>query len=124
MELKVSLPICQRSDHKPGCIAKILIGILELCITDIGKAILLLFIPSVSQLTQPLEGLRVIDLLVDQGGHNVTGVHVDGANGHDLLTVTFAEFTDQHVDESIELMDLLIYYIEKKKTGFTNHFNP
>lgn len=36
------LPVCQWSDHKPRGIAKILIGVEELGITDVGEAVPLL----------------------------------------------------------------------------------
>lgn len=44
-----------------------------------------------SELAEPGEGLSVVDLLVDELGHHVSGVHVDGADSHDLLPVAARE---------------------------------
>ena len=50
-------------------------------------------------------------LLVDEFGDNVSGVHVDGTDRHDLLSVSLAELSDQHGDEGIELRHLLLEVI-------------
>lgn len=75
-------------------------------------------VPTMTKLRQPQEGLRAVDLrkakngidqvafesiatpylLSDQFGDDVTGVHVDGANGHDFLSVTLRQLPDQHCD--------------------------
>ena len=42
----VYLPVSKWCDNQPWCVAKILVGVHKLCITDVSKAVLLLFIPS------------------------------------------------------------------------------
>jgi len=48
-------PIRERGDDKSSRVSKILVGILELGITDVGKAFSNGLIPPVSQLRQPHE---------------------------------------------------------------------
>lgn len=43
------------------------------------------------------------DLLLDHLGHHITGVDVDGADGHHLLSVPWSQLTNQHGDEGVEL---------------------
>ena len=45
----------------------------------------------VSELAEPGEGLGILHLLLDELLHHVPGMHVDGADGHDPLTVSFGE---------------------------------
>ena len=52
--------------------------------------------------------LLAMYLLVDEFGDNVSGVHVDGTDRHDLLSVSLAELSDQHGDEGVELRHLLL----------------
>ena len=47
-------------------------------------------------------------LLVNEFGDDVSGVHVDGTDRHDLLSVSLAELPDQHGDERIQLRHLLL----------------
>lgn len=46
-------------------------------------------------------------LLSDHLGHHIPGVHVDSADGHDLLPVALGERADEHGDERFELGHLL-----------------
>ena len=87
----IALPVCQWCDHKSRCVPKVLIRILELGIADVGKTVLLGLIPAVPQLAEPGEGLGILSLLLDQLAHHVTSVHIDGTDGHDLLTVATGE---------------------------------
>ena len=45
----IDLPIGQWGDDKSRCVAKVLIRVLELSITDVGKAMALMVIPSVQR---------------------------------------------------------------------------
>lgn len=47
-------------------------------------------------------------LLSDDLGHHIPGVDVDGADGHDLLTVPWRELANKQGDECIELAHLLL----------------
>lgn len=42
----------------------------------------------------------------DHFGHHVAGVHVDGADGHDLHPVASVEVPDEQRDERVQLTDL------------------
>jgi len=44
-----------------------------------------------------------------QLGDDVTGVYIDGTDGHDLLTVSRAELANQHANQGIQLLYLDIY---------------
>lgn len=46
-------------------------------------------------------------LLTDHLGHHISGVDVDGADGHNFLPVTRCELANQHGDERVELGYLL-----------------
>ena len=58
------------------------------------------------QLAEPGEGLGILHLLLDQLGHHITGVDINGADGHDLLAVTRGEVPEEVGDECVELQDL------------------
>ena len=46
-------------------------------------------------------------LLSDHLGYNVSGVDINGADGHDLLPIARRKLPDQHGDECVELGHLL-----------------
>ena len=48
--------------------------------------------PPVPELAKPSEGLSILHLLLDELGHHITGMHINGAGGHDALAVAFGEF--------------------------------
>jgi len=75
----------------------------ELCVADVGEAVLLLVIPAVSQLRQPRERLRVLHLLRDQLADHVAVVNLDRADGHDLLSIAGRQFADQQHDQGVQL---------------------
>ena len=39
------IPVCERGDNQPGRVPQVLVRVLELSITDVGKAVSLLLIP-------------------------------------------------------------------------------
>lgn len=57
-----SRPVCERGNDQACGIAQVLIGVLELSITDVGKAVLLFFIPVVTQLRKPGERIGAVHL--------------------------------------------------------------
>ena len=59
-----------------------------------------------SELAEPMKRQRILHLLAHQAGDDVAGVHVDGADGHDLLAVALAQFADEQVDQGVQLIDL------------------
>ena len=78
----------------------------ELRVADVGEAVVDQLVPAVAQLREPEERLRAVDLLGDQFADDVARVHVDRADGHDLLAVAAAQLADEQVDEGGELADL------------------
>jgi len=79
--------IGERCDDESGSVAQVLVPVSELCVTDVGVTVHPVVVPPVSQLRLPHEGERALDLAGDHLAHDVAGVHVDGADGHDLLSV-------------------------------------
>lgn len=57
-----SPPVCEWGDNQPRRVAQVLIGVFDLGITDVGEAVLLFFVPAVSKLRLPGEGLRTLYL--------------------------------------------------------------
>ena len=51
------------------------------------------------QLGLPQELTAVLRLLQDHLGDHVPRMHVNGANGHDLLSVAFGQIAQQHDDQ-------------------------
>ena len=100
------LPVSERCDDKTRRIPQVLVRVLELRVADVGVALALVLVPPVAQLTEPLERQRAVNLLQHQRGDDVAGVHVDGADGHDLLPVALVQFADEQVDQGVQLQDL------------------
>ena len=44
--------------------------------------------------------------LCDELGHHITSVHVNGAQGHDLLPVPAGQLSQKQVDQGVQLGDL------------------
>ena len=55
-----SLPVSEGRNDKSRCVAKILVRVAELGITDVGEAVSFLLVPTVPKLTQPRERLEII----------------------------------------------------------------
>ena len=70
----------------------------ELGIADVGEAIGLGVVPTVPQLWLPHEGQRALDLVGDELADNVSGVDINGADGHDLLTISLGQGAEQKGD--------------------------
>ena len=64
-----------------------------------------------SQLTEPEEGLCIIHFLCNHLCHHISSMHINGADGHDPLSVCLREVTQQQVDECVELLDLLLVVV-------------
>ena len=60
-------------------------------------------LPPVPELAEPDEGLGVVHLLLDELGHHVPGVDVDGADGHDLLPVAGGQVAQEVGDQGVQL---------------------
>ena len=67
----------------------------ELGVADIGKAVLLLVVPPMSELREPSEGLCILDLLRDQLPDHVSIVNLDRTDRHDLLSLARRQFSDE-----------------------------
>ena len=63
------------------------------------------------ELALPHECQDALDLGRDELAHDVPGVHVDGADGHDLLPVALGEAAQEEGDEVVELRDLLLVVV-------------
>lgn len=62
LTLFLPVPVSQRSDDQPRCVAQVLVGVEELSITDVGQTVFLCVVPSMPELRQPHEGLRAVHL--------------------------------------------------------------
>lgn len=62
-----SSPVSEGCDDQPRRVAQVLVGIPDLGITDVGKAVLLLLIPTMPELRLPGEGLGTFHLPEVQG---------------------------------------------------------
>ena len=93
-------------------------GILELSIANVRETILLLFVPSVAQLGLPQELTAVLDLVRDHLGSDVSGVHINGTDGHNLLTFVFGQISQQQCNQRIQLVDLkkMVTMVKKSVT--------
>uniref|UniRef100_A0A1I8JGD9 CCHC-type domain-containing protein n=1 Tax=Macrostomum lignano TaxID=282301 RepID=A0A1I8JGD9_9PLAT len=109
--------ISERSDHKSRRVTQVLVSVAELRVADVGKAVALdsslfvLFIPTMAQLGQPGEGLRILYLLGNQFSYDISIVHVDGTDGHDFLSVLSRQLANQHLDQGVQLCDLLLVIV-------------
>lgn len=97
------VPVSKWRDDQTRCISEIFVGILELSVADVCEAVFGFVVPSVSQLTEPLEGLGIIYLHSYHLGHHISGVDVDGTDGHDLLSISLAQVTHQEADQGVQL---------------------
>ena len=64
-----------------------------------------------SELTEPQEGLGIVHFLSDDLCHHVSGVDIDGTDGHDPLPVGFREVSEQQVDERVQLVHLFLVVV-------------
>ena len=55
--------------------------------------------------------IEVSYLLVDKFCNDITSVHINGTDGHNFLSVSLAQFSDQHCNESIQLLNLFLEVI-------------
>jgi len=93
----------------------------ELGVADVGETVVLLVVPAMSQLRQPRERLRVLDLLRDQLADDVAVVHLDRADGHNLLSVAGRQLADQQHDHRVQLRYL---YDHQQRSNTTNSDRP
>lgn len=100
-------PVGKRRDDKARCVAEIFVLVAELCVANIREAILLLIVPSMSQLWQPCERLRILDFLQDEFADDITIVYLYRADRHDLLAVITRQLADQQDNHRIQLRYLL-----------------
>ena len=100
-------PVSERGDDKTRRVAQVLVRVAELGVTDVSKTVVLALVPAMAQLGQPGKALSVLYFGTDEFGHYITGVHINGTDGHNLLTITLRQLTNQHLDERIQLLDLV-----------------
>lgn len=50
-------------------------------------------------------------LVSDHLSHDISGVYINRTDSHDLLPVTFGQLSDQHSDELVELLNLLLIVV-------------
>ena len=56
-----------------------------------------------SQLTKPSECLGVFHFLLNEFGHHISCMYINGAYCHNFLSVSFGEVTQQVVNQLVEL---------------------
>ena len=83
----------------------------ELGVANVGIAIPIPVVPTVPELGLPHEGQSRLDFVGDEFSNHVSGVHVDGANGHDLLPVPFGERAKKKGDQIVELSNLFLVIV-------------
>lgn len=64
-------PVCERRDDETWRVAQVLVGVEKLGITDVGEAMPLPLVPTVAQLGQPYERLRVLHLGMKEPSHRL-----------------------------------------------------
>ena len=92
-------PVSEWCDDKASSVTQVLVRVSELRVTDISETVPLFLVPAMPQLTQPRKRLCAINLLCNQFTDDVTRVHVNGADSHDLLAVALGQITQQHSDK-------------------------
>ena len=92
-------------------------GISELGVADVGEAVAEVVIPSVTELRHPDEGLGVFSFFGDDDRYHVTSVHVDSADGHDLLAVPRRQVANKHGDQIVQLIDLKLEPVDSLRSG-------
>ena len=100
--------VCQGRDTQAPTVSNVLIGVLDLSITDIDLRLLALLILVVAQLTLPLEARLVLNTLVYQALDHISGMHVNGTQGDQLLAVILGQLSIDNGDEICQLSDLLV----------------
>ena len=63
------------------------------------------------ELRLPHEGQHRLDLAGDELAHDVPRVHVDRADGHDLLPVALGQRAQEQRDQVVQLRDLLLVVV-------------
>ena len=106
-----NIPICERRDDETRRVPQVLVPVPELGVADVGIAIPVAVVPTVPELGLPHEGQSRLDFVGDEFSNHVPGVHVDGANGHDLLPVPFGERTEKKGDQIVELSNLFLVVV-------------
>jgi hypothetical protein len=108
------LRLCQRdvaavregSDAQAAAVADVLVVVRNLGVADVDLAVLGLLIDQVPQLALPLEAGAALHTLVDEALDHVTRVHVDGAQGDELLAVQLAQVAVDELDQPNQLLHL------------------
>ena len=91
--------VCQRCDAQAATVANVLVCVLDLSVTDVDLGFLALLILVVAQLALPLEARLVLDTLLNQALDHVTGMHINGTQGDELLAVVLGELAIDDGDE-------------------------
>ena len=90
--------IGQRCDDQAWLIAEILVRVTKLSIANVREAILLLLVPSMSQLALPHEIVDALAFARDQFSHHVTRVYIDLANEKSFLNLFVDDRSREKVD--------------------------
>lgn len=83
----------QWCDTQTATVPDILVGVLDLSITDVDLGLLALFVLVVAQLTLPLEAGLVLNALFNQSLNHISGMHINGTEGDELLAVILGELS-------------------------------
>ena len=91
--------VCQRCDTQTTTVSYVLIGVLDLSITDVDLGFLAFLVLVVAQLALPLEARLVLDALLNQSLDHIACMHINGTESDELLAVIFGELSIDDGDE-------------------------
>jgi len=100
--------ICQWRDYKTRRITQVLVRVQELGVANVDIGVAVDIAPACAQLRLPRKGTSRIGLHQNHFEHDITSVHVNGTNGHNLLTIALWQVAEQKGDEIVELSNLLL----------------
>ncbi len=63
------------------------------------------------KLTEPKEGLSIVNFLADHFGHHISSMDVNGTDSHDPLSVSLGQISQEQVDERVQLVHLLLVVV-------------
>lgn len=106
-----AIPVSEWGDDKSRGVPQVLVRVAELSVTNVGIAVLVVVVPPVSELRQPGEGLRAVHLGGNQFAHHVTSMHINGTDGHDLLSISRGQLTQQQSNQVVQLLHLLFVVV-------------
>jgi len=103
--------ICERRYDQAWRIAQVFVTILEFCVANIGKTVLLHIVKAMPQLRLPHKRGARIQFGLNHLGDHISRVHINGAYRHYLLTIAFAKLTQQKRYKQTQLRYLFLVVV-------------